>query len=111
MSYTQNQCYYQEVQNGTKGALGCVKLPLLYNTRREIAAAKVKDLKSLCEYIAVEYRGLYESLQSLIPSSRRLRRAIGQSGNVPSSDEGGASEPSEGSESESNQTSSDSDEN
>ena len=56
--------------------MGDVHLTSQYSTRRPITSAKLKDLRNLCSYIPVEYRGFYTGLQATTPSPRKLRAVV-----------------------------------
>lgn len=65
---------WQEVNISRRGKRWIVQeLPQLYSARRTLPAAKVRDLKKLCEYLPPEFRMYYEGLQSITPSPKRLR--------------------------------------
>ncbi|GFO13933.1 hypothetical protein PoB_004043800 [Plakobranchus ocellatus] len=54
---------WQEVRIGRPGVHKPVQPQALYWGRREIAPAKVKDLKALCAFIPVQFREFYTSLK------------------------------------------------
>ncbi|GFO00523.1 hypothetical protein PoB_002702800 [Plakobranchus ocellatus] len=64
---------WQEVPIGRPGMQKPVQPQALYWGRREIAPAKVKDLKALCPFIPVQFKEFYTSLQPVTPSPRKLR--------------------------------------
>ncbi|GFN77004.1 hypothetical protein PoB_000351000 [Plakobranchus ocellatus] len=64
---------WRQVRLGRPGVQKPVQPQALYRGRREIAPAKLKDLKALCAFIPVQFREFYTSLQAVTPSPRKLR--------------------------------------
>ena len=48
---------------GQRGTEVTIHLKSQYSARRSITSAKLRDLRNLCSYIPVEYRGFYTRLQ------------------------------------------------
>ncbi|GFO49998.1 hypothetical protein PoB_007650300 [Plakobranchus ocellatus] len=57
---------------GKPGVQKPVQPQALYRGRREIAPAKLKNLKVLSAFISVQLREFYASLQAVTPSPRKL---------------------------------------
>lgn len=77
LAYTHNFAEeWQQVNiSSQRGVMGSLAPKKLYTLRRKIATPKLNDLKKLCQFIPIEHRQFYTTLQATLPSPRKLRTA------------------------------------